>query len=130
MIDGSWIEVDPDDVELINVSKRGYSVVEESDMLVGVHKIITKDLESEGLARDLVRRIQALRKEADFEIDDHIKTYFQGSHEVESVFQDESHYIKIETLSKELIKAEAPKNATVQVYNIDGLRVKIGVVKV
>jgi isoleucyl-tRNA synthetase len=129
MINGSWIEVDPDDVELINVSKKGYSIVEESDMLVGVYTVISKDLESEGLARDLVRRIQALRKEADFDIDDLIETYYQGSYEVEAVFQDESNYIKTETLSNELINSEAPENATVQVYTIDGLEVKIGVVK-
>ena len=119
----------PDDVELIDISKKGYTLVEESDMLVGVYTIISKDLESEGLARDLVRRIQALRKEADFDIDDLIETYYQGSIEIESVFQDESYYIKTETLSDELIKGEAPEKSIIQVYKINGLEVRIGVVK-
>jgi len=58
-IDGALIEVLPDEVELRSIPHEGYSVVEEPGMMVGVNTVITEDLESEGLARDVVRRIQA-----------------------------------------------------------------------
>jgi len=86
-------------------------------------------LESEGLARDVVRRIQALRKEADFEIDDEIVTYYVGDEAVEEVFVEEAGYIMAETLSVELVRGEAPKGAAVKEYEIDGLAVRLGLVK-
>jgi isoleucyl-tRNA synthetase len=129
VVDGTPVEVQREEVELRSVPKDDYSVVEEHEMLVGVHTVLTDDLESEGLARDIVRRIQALRKEADFEIDDHIVVYYLGSSEVEAVFNDESEYISAETLSDELVNGKAPKEAKVQDYEIDGLMVKLGLIK-
>jgi isoleucyl-tRNA synthetase len=129
VVDGAPVEVQREEVELRSVSKDDYSVVEEHEMLVGVHTVLTDDLESEGLARDIVRRIQALRKEADFEIDDHIAVYYLGSPEIEAVFNDESEYISAETLSDELVNGKAPKEAKVQDYEIDGLIVKLGLIK-
>ncbi|MFH0849311.1 MAG: DUF5915 domain-containing protein, partial [Candidatus Bathyarchaeota archaeon] len=129
MVDGGPVEVLPDEVELVSVPHDLYSVVDDNGMLVGVHTVISGDLESEGLARDMVRRVQALRKEADFDIDDHIVTYFRGSPEVDEVFEDEAEYIMAETLSDELVRGEAPAGSAVQDYEIDGLSVRLGVVK-
>ena len=106
-----------------------YSVVEEQDMLVGVYTVISENLRGEGLARDVVRRIQSLRKDADFKIDDQITTYYMGNPEVELVFEEESEYIMVETLSDELVKGEAPEGAEVQEYEIDGLSLKLGLTK-
>jgi isoleucyl-tRNA synthetase len=104
-------------------------VVEEQDMLIGVYTPLSDELKAEGLARDVVRRIQSLRKDADFDIDDHITTYYTGSPEVEAVFDAESEYIKVETLSDELVKGDAPDGASVQEYDIDGRSLKLGLVQ-
>jgi isoleucyl-tRNA synthetase len=129
MVEGKSFRVLPEEVELEYVSLENYSVVEQYNLLVGVNTNISKDLESEGLARDLVRRIQALRKEADFDIDDQIITYYEGDQEIEIVFQEESAYIKEETLSDDLKHKKAPLEAIVQEYEIDGQWVKLGVLK-
>ncbi len=129
VVDNKPVEVQPDEVELKSTPHEEYSVVEEHGMLVGVNTVISKDLESEGLARDIVRRIQSLRKDADFEIDDHIETYYTGSPEVESVFEVEADYIRLETLSDKLVKGDAPEGAATQQYEIDGLDLRLGLVK-
>ena len=98
-------------------------------MLVGVKTDITEELGREGLARDIVRRIQALRKEADFEIDDLIDTYYSGDPEVEVVFETEGEYIAAETLSRVLLKGEPPKGAHRGEFDIDGLRLKLGLAR-
>ena len=98
-------------------------------MLVGVYTVISETLRGEGLARDVVRRIQSLRKDADFKIDDQIRTYYTGNPEVELVFEEESEYIMVETLSDELVKGEAPEGAEVQEYEIDSLSLKLGLTK-
>jgi isoleucyl-tRNA synthetase len=123
------VEVLPEEVELEYVSRDGYSVVEDYNLLVGVDTVISDELELQGLARDLVRRIQALRKEADFDIDDHIITYYEGDDEIAEVFREEEEYIMEETLSDRLEKRQAPSGATVEDYEIDGLWVKLGVVR-
>jgi isoleucyl-tRNA synthetase len=118
-----------EEVEIRLIPKDDYSVVEEYDILVGVHTLLTEELLSEGLARDLVRRIQALRKEADFEIDDNILVYFSGDLVIEEVFKNEAKYIMAETLSDELISGKSPFSATTKDYEINGLKVRIGVIK-
>ena len=128
-IGGSSVVVQSEEVDLVPVPKEGYSVVTEHDTIVGVYTVLTEDLESEGLARDLVRRIQALRKEADFEIDDRITLYYIGSQEIEEVFNDEADYIMAETLSDEIVNGRPPSNATIKDFDIDGLDVKLGVIK-
>jgi len=129
LVDGGPVEVLPEEVELVSVPRGGYSVVEDRGLLVGVYTVLTGGLESEGLARDVVRRIQALRKEADFEIDDTIVTYYVGDGAVMEVFVEEAEYIMAETLSVELVRGEAPGGAVVKEYVIDGLAVRLGLVK-
>jgi isoleucyl-tRNA synthetase len=128
-IDGELVEVLPKEVEIKSIPKEGYSIVEEQEMLVGINTEITKKLEIEGYARDIVRRIQALRKQADFDIDDHIETFYIGNPEIEKVFTEESEYIMVETLSDTLIKSKAPRNAVTQIYEINGLELKLGLIK-
>jgi isoleucyl-tRNA synthetase len=128
-IDDKPFEILSEEVEIRSIPKEDYSVVGNNGILVGVHTVLTEELVSEGLARDLVRRVQALRKEADFEINDNIIVYYLGGTEIEDVFKEEAEYIMNETLSEELIKGKAPVNATVKDYEIDGLEVKLGVVK-
>jgi len=128
--DGVKIKVVPDEVEVDSVPFEGYSVRIEQDLAVGVKKEIDEQLENEGFARDIVRRIQALRKDADFEIDDHIETYYLGDQKIETVFQAEGDYIAEETLSDKLCMEEPPIGAHLSEYEVDGHRFKIGLVRV
>ncbi len=130
MVDSELIKVLPDEVEILPIPYEGYSVVEGYNLMVGVYTMITEELGSEGLARDIVRRIQALRKDVNFNIDDHIETYYGGDPEVEEVFEDEAEYIQSETLSDALIRGDAPEDAAIQEYEIDGLKVRLGLLKI
>ena len=129
-VDGATVEVLPEEAEVVPVQVEGYSVVEEPGLLVGVRTEITPELEREGIARDVVRRIQSLRKEADFEIDDSIATYYSGDPSIEEVFEAEGDYIKAETLSVELTKGEAPGGAYSDEFDIDGKKLKLGLRRV
>jgi len=82
------------------------------------------------VARDVVRRIQALRKEAGFEINDHIETYYSGDPKVEAVFEVEGEYIAVETLSDVLSVDEPPPKAFVGEFDIEGLKLKLGLVRI
>jgi len=121
-VNGLPIKVLPEEVEFESKPIEGYSIVEEGDILIGVNTAIDEALSSEGLARDIVRRIQALRKDSNFDINDHIETYYRGDPEITEVFQEEAEYIKAETLSDILQEGEAPEGAKLGEYEIGGIQ--------
>ncbi len=129
-VDGAAVSLLPEEVEVESVPLEGYSVMEEAGLLVGVNTEVTEELRYEGLARDVVRRIQALRKEADFEIDDHIETYYMGDAEIEAVFEAEGEYIAAETLSDALHRGEPPQGAHVGEFDIDSLKLRLGLIRI
>ena len=129
-VDGEAFKVEPEDVEVVEEALEGYSVAEAGEFLVGVCVVIDEDLRDEGLARDLVRRIQALRKEAGFEIDNRIRVYYEGDSQIARVFEKHREYIMTETLSEEVVPRAPRDELTGKPYNVDGLKVTLWVEKV
>ena len=128
-MNGNLLNLLPEEVNVITVPSDGYSVMEEPGLHIGVFTEVSEELRLEGLARDIVRRIQALRKEADYEIDDQIETYYLGDAEVEKVFEMQNDYITSETLSLKLVKGEPPSGGFTGDYDIDGVKLKLGLVR-
>ncbi len=111
--DGESYAVAPEDVEVRSVPRQGYSVAEAGGYLVAVTTEIDAMLEQEGYARELVRRIQQLRKDANLAISDRIVTYLADStllHEVLAHFGD---YVREETLSVDLVQVHPTQGAGV-----------------
>ena len=94
---------------------------------MGVATTIPEELKREGLARELVRRIQIMRKDAGFRIEEYITTCYQAEGALEQVMADYGTYIKGETLSTELVAAEPPPEAYLQSFQIEGERITLGV---
>ena len=126
IVNSERVKILPEEVELESKPIDGYSIMEENGLLIGINTSIDEALSSEGLARDVVRRIQSLRKEANFEINDHIETYYRGDPEIIEVFQEEADYIKAETLSDLLYEGVPPECANTGDYEIDGLQLLLG----
>jgi len=129
-VEGTDIEILPDEVEIESAPREGYAVMEGDGLLVGVCTAITDELGAEGLARDIVRRIQSLRKEANFDIDDDILTYYQADPEIVEVFQEEADYIRAETLSEALDPSEPPEDAFKGTFEIGAYSLRLSLVKV
>jgi isoleucyl-tRNA synthetase len=128
-IEGTSIQVNPEEVEIISKPIDGYSLVEEGGILIGIDITIDAELGSEGLARDIVRRIQALRKTFGFDINDHIDVYYRGDPEIIEVFTEEIEYIKTETLAEIIQEGTSPSEAESAYYEIGGLSVTLGLVR-
>ncbi len=128
------ITLQPEEVEVLIKPKEGYTLVEEPGILVGVNMIVTEELRKEGLARDIVRRIQNQRKEAGFDIADQIITHYEAEPKLTEVFTTHGDYIASETLSISLKKIEPPREAMPAEayeadYKIEGEPLKIGLVR-
>ncbi len=110
-VDGETIELRSEEVAVEARPHEGYAVSEEGDYMVAVDTTLSDELMQEGLARELVRRIQNLRKEADFRIEDKIITYYHGDAVLGEVMREHGEYIGQETLSLEMMEGEGPDDA-------------------
>jgi len=132
-VDGQTVELSPEEVVVLTEPAAGLAVASERGITVAVDANLTRELRAEGLAREVVRRVQAMRKEAGFNIDDRIETFFQfhGKQELlGEVMQDWSGYICAETLSTALVESELPEDAYLETHQIEGDSVRLGVRKV
>ena len=75
MLDGQEIKLDIEDVEIVTTSKEGFTTFTDSDLTIALDLSLTDDLIEEGLARELINRIQNMRKEIDFAVTDRIEIY-------------------------------------------------------
>ena len=108
-----------------------YTVALEGGYAVCIDGAITPELAEEGLARELVHRIQNLRRSADFEVTDHIITYYQAPEEIAKVMTGRfGEYIRQETLSEELVSGPTQDGAHTETSKVAGAEVTLGVRRV
>ncbi|MBT3363604.1 MAG: isoleucine--tRNA ligase [Chloroflexi bacterium] len=109
------------------IDKEGYATTSEGELVVALTTNVSQELADEGMARELVHRIQNMRKSAGFEIADHILTYYQGNDDVKRVMDGHNDYVKQETLSAELNAGPPSEEAYVQSYKIQDTEVILAV---
>jgi isoleucyl-tRNA synthetase len=125
-------ELNVKDMEFISdemKEDKDLSVVAEGDYQVGIVTELTPELVKEGLAREIVRRLQTMRKTHGLEIADHIRTYYEGGEQVQAVMKDFADYIKQETLSKEILHKPADPGAYIEKFKLSGLEITLSIVK-
>lgn len=100
-----------EDVEIFSQDIPGWSVANEGTMTVALDLEISEDLKREGMAREIVKRIQSFRKDNGFEITDHIKLVFEENAAIKETVLQFSEYICSQVLCDELTFASsADKN--------------------
>ena len=90
------------DVEITSQDIEGWLVASNSGMTVALDVVISEELKKEGVARELVNRIQNLRKDAGFEVTDRIDVTIQKDSQLNQAVIDNMTYIKNETLTEHL----------------------------
>lgn len=118
------LEVTSDMVDIRVNSKDGYDAAYLNDNFIVIDTTLTEDLILEGVAREIVSKVQNLRKEADFEVENRINLYYDG--DLDDVLSKYSDYIKKETLSLDIIKT----TLDTEEVDINGRNIKFKVEKV
>ncbi len=106
---------------------KGFVVVSEAanNSAISVH--ITLELAAEGMAREIVHRVQTMRRSAGYDIADHIITYYEGEANFVQVMSGFADYIKQETLSRELVEG-VPEDADYsETYKLSGYTLLLGI---
>ncbi|MCT4629219.1 isoleucine--tRNA ligase [Winogradskyella sp.] len=101
-INGKNINLGLDDVEITSQDIEGWLVANEGALTVALDVTITEELRKEGIARELVNRIQNLRKDSGFEVTDRIDVQLQNDVQVSAAIASNEAYIKSETLTENL----------------------------
>jgi isoleucyl-tRNA synthetase len=101
-IEGQACGVSTEEVEIISEDIPGWLVANEGSLTIALDITVTDDLRKEGLARELVNRIQNLRKSAGFEITDKIRITLSSSKEMDNAVSEHADYIKKQVLAESL----------------------------
>ena len=118
-MDGETVELAAAEILVSTQPAPGLAVAADKVITVGIDSTLTPELKTEGLAREIVRRIQDMRKKADFNIEDRITTWYQASGELAQVFAAWGTYISGDTLTTQLLSGPAPAGAYVEEHKLE-----------
>ena len=125
-IDNKEYDVDINYVDIRNNSKEGFNVSNDSNNFVILNTELTKDLILEGIAREIVSKVQNLRKTNDYNIVDRIKIYYSGDELVSEAINKFNEFIKNETLAINIIEKDNIKEE----FDLNGHSSKLEVERV
>ena len=118
------------DFGLRTSSMPGYSVAGDAKYQVALNTQLTPEMLCEGMSREIVRRLQNMRRAAGFDVADYIITYYQTGEQVKQVVLNFADYIKQETLSWELLDAPPPDGAYSEKHYISGNEILLAISKI
>jgi isoleucyl-tRNA synthetase len=128
-VEGQEFEILPEEVEVRVEAHAGLAIAAEGAYVAALHTDLTPELVGEGLARELVRRVQDLRKQADLDVADRIRLFVAATPDLAGAIRLHRDYIMGETLALELNAAEPPENATITEAWFDGQWMKAGLLR-
>ena len=128
LIDKKTITFDIDDFEISSKDIEGWQVANEGNITVALDITINDELRNEGIAREVVSKIQNLRKSEGFEVTDRINLIFNGDEEIQNAINKNLDYVKSETLSN-IIQFNVESSGGIDII-FDKLKTKIFITKV
>jgi isoleucyl-tRNA synthetase len=116
-VNDSDVVLQLDEVEITTKDIDGWLVANQDNTTVALDVTITDELKSEGIARELINRIQNHRKNSGFEVTDRINISFTENELIENAVNENKEYIKAETLADSIIFAKFIENGTEIVFD-------------
>ena len=128
-IQNEKLKLTKQDFEIVENVKENLAKIETEDATLILDTKITSDLEAEGLAREIVRRIQSMRKELNLDVEDKIFTEIKIKTDKINSLKKWKAYIKGETRSHEISYVKKPSGKLVKKWDIDELQIELGIKK-
>lgn len=124
-LDGKEITITYDMLDVRITSKEGFNSTHEGNNFIVLNTTLNKDLINEGIARELISKIQQLRKNKDFNIVDRINIYYSHNDEIEEAIEEYRDMIMKDTLAEQIDE----RNDLTEEFNINGIEVKLDVAR-
>ena len=124
-LDGKEITITYNMLDVRITSKEGFNSTHEGNNFIVLNTTLNKDLINEGIARELISKIQQLRKNKDFNIVDRINIYYSHNDEIEEAIEEYRDMIMKDTLAEQIDE----RNDLTEEFNINGIEVKLDVAR-
>lgn len=121
-VDGEEFDITKDFIDVRIDAKEGFAVAMENNLFTILDTTLTDELVTEGLARELISKVQQLRKQHDFEMMDNINIYIDADDEVKAAVAEYRDYIMKETLALAI-----EEKSGLEEYNLNGHKTGIDV---
>ena len=115
---GESLELTADDLLIQRQEKEGLTVANEANITVALETRLTPELIQEGLAREVVSKLQNIRKDSNFEVTDRIRVLYSAPAELADAIAAQSKYICNETLAVELSQGTAEGMVDVDINDL------------
>ena len=127
-VDGVKEELSRDDLLIEAVKSDDYVSDSDYGITVVLDIKLTPELVEEGFVREVISKLQTMRKDSDFEVMDHIKVYESGNDKIKSILEANAEYVKGQVLAEEIVFDADCEN--LKEWNINGEKVNLGVERV
>ena len=122
---GETVDIQKDFVDVRISAKEGFAVAMENNVFTILDTTITPELAEEGLARELISKVQQMRKQKDFEMMDNIRIFVSADEAVARAIENYGGYIRKETLALSVETKEG-----LETFDLNGHKTGIGVERV
>jgi isoleucyl-tRNA synthetase len=126
-VNGETFTILPEEVEVRVQAREGFAVASEGPYLAALVTDLTPELIQEGLAREFIRRVQTLRRDADYNVADRIVISYSASERLAQAVEQFADMIRGETLAVALEATSAPVGDRTADYTFDGETLRLGV---
>jgi len=123
--DGTKIDLTTEEIEIASEGIEGWLVGQQNGLTLALDTSISPELRQEGLARELVNRIQNLRKSSDFEVTDRIEISLSGTAGIMQAISEHNSWIKDQVLALKLDESQTDKEGELFEIGEENVRVKI-----
>lgn len=127
VVDGENIELKEEDVLIETAQMEGYVTENDKNITVVLDTNLNEELLEEGFVREIISKIQTMRKEAEFEVLDKITVYYSHNEKIENIINKNVEQIKEDVLATAIVKGD--KQGFSKDWNINGENVCLSVVK-
>ena len=126
-VEGRQVQLTADDLLIYSANAEGYCVASDHGVTVVLNTVLTDDLVEEGLEREIVSKIQTMRKESGFVVTDHIEINYKAEDKLNAVFERFASEIMKDTLADSLTAGDGGQ--FVKQWDVNGLPLTLGLTK-
>ena len=123
---GDEVALTSDDVDITMKGREGFTFQTDGHIAIVLDKELTDELINEGYLREIISKIQNMRKDSGFEVADRIVFYYHGNDKLKKIIEDNLSFIKSETLS-DIVSEEENAQAEFTSWNINGEKLNMAV---
>ena len=129
VINGENVELEKEDLLIETFKTEGYAVAFDKGLYVVLDTKLTPELIEEGYVREIVSKVQTMRKDAGFEVVDHIYFFVSGNEKIKKIIENNEAEIKKDLLAEEIVFDKLEDNIFTKEWNINGEDVTFAVKK-